>query len=194
MTVLPFLQAPAKASTRVVGNEASGTLEVPVLGGLTVAESATIQDLLSGDQSTFVKAAQIADAIAKAEGVTLVEAFELVEAAVAGRDLEPEAMAMKLRHAARMEEMGQVLRSAGERTRQATVTALIRHRLGMPEWSMADTQGLHRRLFDELYRLAEDETVTEDLPSKPRSDEELGKPPAGDGARRRGTGRKSSGA
>jgi hypothetical protein len=194
MTVLPFLQAPAKVSKRVVGNEASGTLEVPVLGGLTVAESATIQDLLSGDQSTFVKAAQIADAIAKAEEVTLVEAFELVEAAVAGRDLEPEAMAMKLRHAARMEEMGQVLRSAGERTRQATVTALIRHRLGMPEWSMADTQGLHRRLFDELYRLAEDETVTEDLPSKPRSEEELGKPPAGGGSPKRGTGKRSSGA
>jgi hypothetical protein len=194
MTALPFLQAPAKASTRVVGNEASGTLQVPVLGGLTVAESAAIQELLSGDQSTFVKAAQIADAIAKAEGVTLVEAFELVEAAVAGRDLEPEAMAMKLRHAARMEEMGQVLRSAGERTRQATVTALIRHRLGMPEWSMADTQGLHRRLFDELYRLAEDETVTEDLPSKPRSEEELGKPPAGGGSPKRGTGKRSSGA
>lgn len=191
---LPFLQAPAKASKRVVGNEASGTLEVPVLGGLTVAESATIQELLAKDQSTFVKAAQIADAIAKAEGVTLVEAFELVEAAVAGRELEPEAMAMKLRHAARMEEMGQVLRSAGERTRQATVTALIRHRLGMAEWGMEDTQGLHRKLFDELYRLAEDETVTEDLPSKPRTEEELGKPQAGDGARRRGTGKRSSGA
>ncbi len=191
---LPFLQAPAKVSKRVVGNEASGTLEVPVLGGLTVAESATIQELLAKDQSTFVKAAQIADAIAKAEGVTLVEAFELVEAAVAGRELEPEAMAMKLRHAARMEEMGQVLRSAGERTRQATVTALIRHRLGMAEWGMEDTQGLHRKLFDELYRLAEDETVTEDLPSKPRTEEELGKPQAGDGARRRGTGKRSSGA
>jgi hypothetical protein len=191
---LPFLQAPAKASKRVVGNEASGTLEVPVLGGLTVAESATIQELLAKDQSTFVKAAQIADAIAKAEGVTLVEAFELVEAAVAGRELEPEAMAMKLRHAARMEEMGQVLRSAGERTRQATVTALIRHRLGMDEWGMEDTQGLHRKLFDELYRLAEDETVTEDLPSKPRTEEELGKPQAGGGSPRRGTGKRSSGA
>lgn len=191
---LPFLQAPANTSKRVVGNEASGTLEVPVLGGLTVAESATIQELLAKDQSTFVKAAQIADAIAKAEGVTLVEAFELVEAAVAGRELEPEAMAMKLRHAARMEEMGQVLRSAGERTRQATVTALIRHRLGMDEWGMGDTQGLHRRLFDELYRLAEDETVTEDLPSKPRTEEELGKPQAGGGSPRRGTGKRSSGA
>lgn len=191
---LPFLQAPVKASKRVVGNEASGTLEVPVLGGLTVAESATIQELLAKDQSTFVKAAQNADAIAKAEGVTLVEAFELVEAAVAGRELEPEAKAMKLRHAARMEEIGQVLRSAGERTRQATVTALIRHRLGMAEWGMEDTQGLHRKLFDELYRLAEDETVTEDLPSKPRTEEELGKPQAGDGARRRGTGKRSSGA
>jgi hypothetical protein len=167
---------------------------VPVLGGLTVAESATIQELLAKDQSTFVKAAQIADAIAKAEGVTLVEAFELVEAAVAGRELEPNAMAMKLRHAVRMEEMGQVLRSAGERTRQATVTALIRHRLGMAEWGMEDTQGLHRKLFDELYRLAEDETVAEDLPSKPRTEEELGKPQAGDGARRRGTGKRSSGA
>jgi hypothetical protein len=64
----------------------------------------------------------------------------------------------------------------------------------MAEWGMEDTQGLHRKLFDELYRLAEDETVAEDLPSKPRTEEELGKPQAGDGARRRGTGKRSSGA
>jgi hypothetical protein len=70
---LPFLQAPATPEKRVVGNEASGTLEVPVLGGLTVGESATIQDLLAKDQSSFVKGAQAADAIAKAEGITLTE-------------------------------------------------------------------------------------------------------------------------
>ncbi len=191
---LPFLQAPAKASKRVVGNEASGTLEVPVLGGLTVAESATIQDLLAKDQSSFVKGAQAADAIAKAEGITLTEAFELIEASVAGRELEPAAEAMKLKHAAKIEEVGQVFRSAGQRTQQATVTALIRHRLNLPDWGLADTQGLHRTLFNELYRLAEEETITEDLPSKPRTEEELGKPQAGGGSPKRGTGKRSSGA
>lgn len=191
---LPFLQAPATPEKRIVGNEASGTLEVPVLGGLTVAESATIQDLLSGDQNTFVKAAQIADAIAKAEGVTLVEAFELVQTAVTGDNMEPEALAIKLRHAARIVELGQVLQSSGPRTRMATVTALVRHRLGVPEWSMEDTEKMHRKLFEGLYQLAEDETATENLPSKPRTEEELGKPQAGDGARRRGTGKRSSGA
>ena len=87
-----------------------------------------------------------------------------------------------------------MFRSAGQRTQQATVTALIRHRLNLPDWGLADTQGLHRTLFNELYRLAEEETITEDLPSKPRTEEELGKPQAGDGSPKRGTGRKSSGA
>lgn len=190
---LPFLQAPAAPERRIVGNEASGTLEVPVLGGLTVAESATIQDLLAQDQNSFVKGAQTADAIAKAEGITLTEAFELVEAAVGGRELEPEAEAMKLRHAARIEEVGKVFRAAGQRTQQATVTALIRHRLSLPDWGLVDTQGLHRKLFSDLYRLAEEEQAVEDLPARQRTEEELGKPQAGDGSRRRGTGRKSSG-
>jgi hypothetical protein len=190
---LPFLQAPAVPERRIVGNEASGTIEVPMLGGLTVAESATIQELLAQDQSSFVKGAQAADAIAKAEGITLTEAFELVEAAVGGRELEPEAEAMKLRHAARIKEVGKVFRSAGRRTQQATVTALIRHRLSLPEWGMADTQGLHRKLFSDLYRLAEEEQAVEDLPVRQRTEEELGKPPAGGGSPKRGTGRKSSG-
>jgi hypothetical protein len=191
---LPFLQAPSKPETRLVGNEASGTLEVPILGGLTVAESATIQDLLEADQSSFVRGAQIADAIAKAEGVTITEAFELISDAVAGQQLEPAAEEIKLRHADQIEAVGRVFRSAGQRTQMATVTALIRHRLGQPDWSVAQTEGLHRRLFADLYRLAEDEALTENLPSKPRTEEELGKPQAGDGPRKRGTGRKSSGA
>ena len=191
---LPFLQAPAKTEHRVVGNEVSGTLSVPVLGGLTVAESATIQDLLAQDQNAFVRGAQAADAIAKAEGITLTEAFELVEAAVGGRELEPEAEAMKLRHAARIEEVGKVFRAAGQRTQQATVTALIRHRLNLPDWGVADTQGLHRKLFSDLYQLAEEEQAAESLPTRQRTEEELGKPPAGGGSPKRGTGKKSFGA
>lgn len=190
---LPFLQAPATAESRVVGNEASGTLEVPVLGGLTVAESATIQDLLEKDQSSFVRGAQIADQIAKTEGITITEAFELVSDAVAGRVLEPDAEAIKIRHAAQIEEVGRVFRAAGQRSQQATVTALIRHRLGMPDWTLAQTQELHRRLFADLYALAEEEAISENLPSKPRTEGELGKPQPADGSRKRGTGKPSSG-
>jgi len=190
---LPFLQSPATAESRVVGNEASGTLEVPVLGGLTVAESATIQDLLEKDQSSFVRGAQIADQIAKTEGITITEAFELVSDAVAGRALEPDAEAIKIRHVAQIEEVGRVFRAAGQRSQQATVTALIRHRLGMPDWTLAQTQELHRRLFADLYALAEEEAISENLPSKPRTEEELGKPQPADGSRKRGTGKPSSG-
>ena len=191
---LPFLQAPVQPEHRIVGHEASGKLSVPVLGGLTVAESATIQELLAEDQSAFVRAAQAADAIAKAEGVTITEAYELVEAAVGGKRLEPEAQAMKLRHAARLEEMARLFSSAGKRTQDATVTALIRHRLNLPNWSLADTDGLHRRLYNELCHLATEEQAAEQLPVRPRTEDELGKPPAGGGSPKRGTGKKSFGA
>ena len=69
--MLPFIQAPAAPRKRIVGNADSGTLELPILGGLTVGEAAIMSDLLVSEQSSFVKGAQIADVIAKEENITL---------------------------------------------------------------------------------------------------------------------------
>lgn len=192
MPTLPFVQAPEAPKTRRLGTPASGILEMPVLGGLTVGESATISELLATEQSSFVKGAQIADAIAQKESITISEAFSIIESAIAGRPLEERAEEIRTRHAAQVQEVAQVYAAAGSRNMSATVTALIRCRCDMPEWSMADTGQMHRALFNAIWQLAQEESEAESLPAEPLTDEELGKqqPAAGSAAKR--TGRRSS--
>jgi hypothetical protein len=191
--MLPFITPPAAPTTRRVGNERCGVLELEVRGGLTVGESATIAELLAGEQSSFVRGAQIADAIAKEESLSLTEAFQIIESAIGGRPLEPEADAIRLRHAERIDEVGRVFALAGRRDREATVTALIRSRCNLPNWSLKDTQDLHQDLFDGLWELARQEQDAEDMPSAPASEDELKKPLPEQPAAKKRPGAKSSG-
>jgi hypothetical protein len=186
--MLPFIQPPAPTTKRRIGNEHSGIVEVEVRGGLTVGESATISELLADEQSSFVKGAQIADAIAKEEGISLSEAFSIIEGAIAGRSMEEAADAIRLRHASRIEEVARVYAKAGQRNLEATVTALIRYRCSRPEWGLEDTRTLHKELFDGFWQLAQDEQQAEDMPSSPHTEEELGKPRPEPGKRRIRTG------
>ena len=186
--MLPFLKPPAPTTKRRIGNEQCGILEVEVRGGLTVGESATISELLANEQSSFVRGAQIADAIAKEESISLSEAFSIIEDAIAGRNLEPAADAIRVKHAERIEEVARVYAKAGQRNLEATVTALIRSRCALPEWSIDETRGLDKVLFDGFWQLAQDEQAAEDLPSAPPTEEELGKPPQEPGKSRKRTG------
>jgi hypothetical protein len=191
--MLPFITPPAAPTTRRVGNDRCGILELEVRGGLTVGESATIAELLAGEQSSFVRGAQIADAIAKEESLSLTEAFQIIESAIGGRTLEPDADAVRLRHAARIDEVGRVFALAGRRDREATVTALIRSRCGQPTWALADTQNLDQALFDDIWALARDEQEAENMPSTPPTEEELKKQPPEQPAAKKRPGPKSSG-
>lgn len=186
--MLPFLKPPAPTTKRRIGNEQCGILEVEVRGGLTVGESATISELLANEQSSFVRGAQIADAIAKEESVSLSEAFSIIEDSIAGRILEPAADAIRLKHAERIEELGRVFAQAGQRNMEASVTALIRYRLGQPDWSLEQTRQLDRALFQGLWQLILEEQEAETLTVAPVSEEELGKPPQASGKPRRRTG------
>lgn len=191
--MLPFLQAPAQPSKRIVGNKESGTLEMPVLGGLTVGEAAVMADLLANEQSSFVRGAQIADVIAKEEDITLLEAFQLIENAIGGKELEPMAEAMRIKHASKIEEVARIYTVSGQKNMEASVTALIRCRLDQPAWTVEDTKKLHRRLFNDIYNIFLEEQEAEENESVPPTEEELGKPPAEPGAEKRSTGKKSSG-
>ncbi len=192
MPTLPFVQAPEAPTSRRLGTPASGILEMPVLGGLTVGESAVIAELLANEQSSFVKGAQIADAMAKAEGISISEAFNIIEGAISGRQLEERAEEIRTKHAALIQEVAQVYAAAGQRNMEATVTALIRCRCGLPDWSTSDTRQMHRALFNAIWQLAQEEADAEAMPSEPPTEEELGKPPAADGAATKRTGRRSS--
>ena len=191
--MLPFITPPAPRTTRQIGNEQVGVLEVEVRGGLTVGESATISELLAQEQSAFVRGAQIADAIAKEESISLTEAFQLIENAIAGRPLEPEADLIRVRHAERIAEVARVYAKAGQANLKATVTALVRSRCNLPAWTLDDTRKMDKPLFDGLWQLAQDEQAAEELPSTPPSEEELGKPQPVTPTGHKRTGRRSSG-
>ena len=192
MPSLPFVQAPEAPTLRRLGTAASGILEMPVLGGLTVGESAVVSDLLAAEQSAFVKGAQIADAIAKAEEISISEAFSIIESAISGKALEPDAEAIRTRHASQIEQVARIYASAGSKNMEAVVTALIQCRCNLPEWSVQDTRQMHRALFNAIWALAQEEQEAEAMPNEPPTEDELGKqlPAAGAGAKR--TGRRSS--
>jgi hypothetical protein len=194
MSSLPFVVAPRQHPPRRVGTLDSGILEIPVLGGLTVNESDTISELLANDQSAFVKGAQLADAIATEESISISEAFAIVEQAINGATLEPAAEAIRIRHASRIEQVVRCYSVAGQRTMEASITAIIRHRLARPSWSMADTGTLARVLLTDIWQLIQDEQAAENLPDNRPSEEELKKQQPDNGRGRRPTGGSSSGA
>jgi hypothetical protein len=152
-----------------------------------------MSELLAQEQSAFVRGAQIADAIAKEESISLTEAFQLIENAIAGRPLEPEADLIRVRHAERIAEVARVYAKAGQANLEATVTALVRSRCNLPAWTLDDTRKMDKPLFDGLWQLAQDEQAAEELPSTPPSEEELGKPQPVTPTGHKRTGRRSSG-
>jgi hypothetical protein len=189
--VLPFVTAPAPRTTRRVGNSHSGTLELEVRGGLTVGEAATISELVAEEQMAFVRGAQIADAIATEEGISILEAFDLVEKALTGAELEEAAQALRIKHAERIAEVGRLYAASGQRRHEASVTALIRSRCSLPQWSLDDTSSLDKALFNDILRLVEDETAAEGRTAEAPTESELKKQPQEPGSPRKRTGAKS---
>lgn len=190
---LPYRTPPRQHPPRLVGTLDSGTLEIPVLGGLTVDEADTIAELLAQDQSAFVRGAKLADAIATEEGIELAEAFSIIERAITGGTLEADAEAIRLRHAERIEQVVHVYQAAGQRNMEASVTAIIRHRLEQPDWSLEQTRKLPRILLQDIWQLIQDEQAAENLPENRPTDDELKKQPLASGKGRKPTGAASSG-
>ena len=191
MATLPFLKPPAAPTTRDIGNSESGILRFPVLGGLTVQESITIDELLAERPNAFVEAAKVATTISTAESITAVEAFNVIERAVGTQDLELDAQALRLKYAEQINHVIRVFSTSNQHTTDAAVTALIRCRLDRPDWGVNDTHTLARRLRTDIYNLYLDELDAENNPAAPVTEEELGKPLPASGRRPKRTGPKS---
>jgi hypothetical protein len=191
--VLPFVQAPAPAKKRRIGNDACGVLEIEERGGLTVNESNTITELLDAQQSSLASAAKLADAIATEQSISITEAFKIIEDSIAGAKLEDAADTIRLRYAERIQQIHTYLKQGQQRTAEATVTALIRHRLAQRDWDLDDTRKLDQALFDGIWLLALDEQEAENMPSNPPTEAELKKPQPEATAKPKRTGTKSSG-
>lgn len=182
---------------RRIGTPATGILDIPILGFLTVQEEDTITELTSEDDSVFVTAAKIAEQIALAEStedhpVSIAETFAIVEASVSRQPLEPDAEAIRLRHAAQIERVAQLVASVGARRSTATATAIIRHRLNQPSWTVQQTRELPALLRQELSAIADAEQNPHREAVQPPSEEDLKKLPPVSGKRSKQTGAGSS--
>lgn len=187
---LPYATQPKEFITRRVGNEATGTLDIPTLGGLTVEEDDTITSLMPAPGTLLTQVAPYADAVAKAEGITSLEAMKVLE----GRWQGDERMAeIALRHAEAIEAVSVIYRDYGQTRITASVTAIIRHRLKEPSWGIEDTKGLPRALRDAIWGIVQDEEAAENMPSAPVTEADMGKQQPEPTARRPSTGAKSSG-
>jgi hypothetical protein len=154
-----------------------GNLTIPRYGYITVEEDDLIADLLDAEQSPLVKAAQLADAVALAEGITILEAYKVIGDAIDGKALEPEAEAIRLRHAEAIHAATRALSAAGTARIRASVTAILRERCGMAgipaRWP--------RKHRDAVWQLVQEEQAAENMPVQPVTEELLGKPLPADG-------------
>lgn len=179
---LPFVVAPPKRKCERVGSKATGILELPVLGSLQVAEVIDVSDLLSGDERGPVVAAKLAQRISAEQEISLLEAYTLVEQAAVGAELSAEQEALRLEYLSEIAELTQTYIHTGRQRMLASVTALIRHRLERPEWSLEQTKQLGQPLMEALFSFFERERTAADTQSAaPPSEEEIKKSPPGTG-------------
>ena len=176
MTSLPFIQPPAEPKMHRCGNEQTGILEFPILGGLTVGEAQIISQMSGGQESGMTEGAKIAQQIAKTEGISLSEAFGVVEKAITGTLDDKKQVELAERHQASIDQLRVFFLQQGSKTAAATVTALIRCRLNLPDWD--DMAHLPQALFDDIWAFAQSEQDQEESePASPPTEEELGKLP-----------------
>ncbi len=175
MASLPFIQPPAAPKMQRCGNEQTGILEFPILGGLTVGESQIISQLSGSQESSLAESARLAQQIAKVESISLAEAFGVIEKSLSGTLDDPQQMELVERHQEVIDKLRVFFAQQGIKTQTATVTALIRCRLDLPDWD--DMAHLPQALFDDIWEFAQSEQAQEEQePASPPTEEELGKP------------------
>ena len=179
---LPFVVAPAKRKTQRLGTKATGILELEVHGSILVGEAIDIAELMADKEQAIVSAAKLAERISAEQSISLLEAYSVVEGAAVGRALSDPQLEIKARYLEEISAMARAYIAQGQRRMQASVTALIRHRLDRPAWSMDDTARLDQPLLEELYAFFERErSGGEEETAAPPSEQEIKKQRPGTG-------------
>lgn len=173
MATLPWLTPPAPRRTVVVGNPQVGELEFPVHGDLLWGETVAIDAMLADEESTTTAAAQLAETIAEAEGMPLLDAYDWVEGAILGT-LSEEQRERTVRYQSELTQLRATFSRLGQARMSATVTALLQQRIN-PDWTLADTSTLPGELFEAIWQFAEAERRRE--APVPLSEDEVKKPP-----------------
>lgn len=156
---LPFKTQPKK-ETKLVGDEVSGILEIPVFGDVTVREQAWITERLS-NQSTFRETARVANKISRAEkGFTPMGAHSLVTrcvtTALSGEsEFTQDEENLRIKYSREIDELIQYLLDQQWRRQLVTAAALVRFRVkGQETFDEDDARDLPNQLVTDLYGLA----------------------------------------
>ena len=116
---------------------------------------------MSGSQeSSLAESARLAQQIAKVEGISLAEAFGVIEKSLSGTLDDPKQMELVERHQDVIDRLRVFFAQQGIKTQTATVTALIRCRLNLPDWD--DMAHLPQALFDDIWEFAQSEQAQEE--------------------------------
>lgn len=197
---LPFKTEP-KTKTVEVGNEETGVLVFPQLGGLKVAEQAAMDAVSRELPNAFAEASSLAVRIQQEQKISdLVFCFEIVANPAWEVQAQDELTKLTLKPTElkkKQEELDEKIKQFNDariryapdiialnnRTEQGSsekkvsaVTAIIKYRLD-PEWEEADTKELESKLFDEIWKFAETEmNGGEELKPSTVDSETVGKP------------------
>ena len=145
---LPFVVQPRlEPIIERVGSEESGIIEIERKGYLTVAEK-TIVDQATSDMSDQGELLAAVKQIAKAEGKTVSEVFDLLQGDEAASLLET--------HAEQIAAASSSARSQQNKLEIIAATALIMCRIDAA-WGVDQSMELHPDLLDGLFKLYQDE-------------------------------------
>ncbi|MBD2005615.1 MULTISPECIES: hypothetical protein [Cyanophyceae] len=197
MKKLPFKITP-KQNTKLVGDEASGVLEIPVLGGLKVGEQIAVDEAIRSLPNTFAEASRLAVKVdAEQELGDLLFAFDIVatpsweeyqkeeieilqsegklspkEAQKRQSELEAKAKIFRqcrIRYAPDILALNANSEQAGRAKQLAAVSAILAHRVD-DSWTTEDSKDLSDALFQKIWEFAQDEMTGEAEPEKPTAE------------------------
>jgi len=192
---LNYIVPPAKITTRVIGDENSGTVEIEIKSGLTAGEVDTYEELIIQEESVYYKIAVLADEVASREFVkvkdaetgeettrqmTRTEARGIILACLSSSNLDPEQTEYSLKYVEQLNNLSNYMAMANKRSMMAAVTSLIIHRLDQPKWTIEETKrSIKEKLKKDIYDifLAEQALDNADKTATIPTDEDLGKSP-----------------
>lgn len=185
MAGIRYVTPPQEHEPRLIEGKNGESFYIKVRGGLSTKESQIASTLLEEDEDAFDMAAELSRTISMAEGLTHVEAYQIIERAVARKKVEMEGdekergekeYGIRLRYSREIKAVRLAWKNAGQRGTEATVTAMIQCRVEVDgRWTIEDTRNLGADVYQQIVELMNEEQSTAKKVAEPPSEDELKK-------------------
>jgi hypothetical protein len=212
MAGIRYVTPPKEHEDRLIKGSDGSSFYMKVFGGLITEELQTSALILEEDEDAFDLAAELSEEIGLAEGIAQVEAYAIIEKAMARKpveqpedpkeseeekklqkELEKKELDIRLKYAKRIKNLRIVWKNAAQRGTEATVTAMIRSRVETDGvWNIEDTRKLNSDAYSQIVQLLNEEQKPFAKPAEPPSEDDLKKQQEAEGQSTESTGQKSS--